>query len=106
MPMARKDNNQSDNFGFHKDKKPILEGLDIEEDDINLASKSLDTGSYIRNILLRRILWAGLLGSELSSFLREIKFSNEGIAASTSVFNIRYNQLRFQNNNLFYLFYD
>ncbi len=49
---------------------------------------------------------AGLLGSELSSSLREVRFSDQEFAAGTPVFNIKYNHLGFQNDNPFYPFHD
>ena len=54
MPMAGKNNNLLNDFGSHKDEKPALEGADIEEDNIDLASKSLDTGSRAIDMLLKR----------------------------------------------------
>lgn len=49
MPMTRKDNNLLDNFRPYIDEKLALEVPDIEEDDINLVSKSLDT-TYYQNV--------------------------------------------------------
>lgn len=104
--MAGEDHNLSDNFGPHKDEQPALEGTDIEEHIIELVGKSLDTESHIKDILSGRTLQDGLLGSKLSSFLREIRFSDQEFAASISVSNIKYNHPRFLINNPFYLFHD
>ncbi len=49
---------------------------------------------------------AGLLGSESSSFLREVRFSDQELAAGIPMFNIKYNYLGFQNDNPFYPFHD
>ncbi len=76
MPIPEKDDNLSDNLGPFKDKKLILERPNIEEDDIDLASKSLDTESYTKNKLLKHTPQAGLLRSELLSFLRKIQFKD------------------------------
>ncbi len=47
-----------------------------------------------------------LLGSESSSFLREIRFSDQEFAADTLISNFKYNHPEFQNNNPFYPFHD
>ena len=80
-----------------------MEEQQIEEDYRNLGDKSSDTRSRIRDGLLGCTPETGLHGSELSSFLREVRFSNQEFAAGTPVSNIQYNDLGFQNNNLFYL---
>ena len=48
----------------------------------------------------------GHFGSELLTFLREVRFSEQEFLASTLVFNIKYNYLGSQNHNLFYPFND
>lgn len=48
---------------------------DIKKDYINLITKSLDTESYIREILLRHIFQDRLLKSESLLSLLEVKFS-------------------------------
>lgn len=71
-----KNDNLSNNFRFYKDEEPVLQEIDIKEDDIDLANKSLDTKSRIRDILLEYILQLNrLFENELSSSLREIRFS-------------------------------
>lgn len=40
----------------------------------------------------------------MSLFLEEVKFSKQELSANIFVFNIKYNYLEFQNNNLFYQF--
>lgn len=52
MPMERKDDNLSNNFGPYENKKPVFEGLDIKKDDIDLTNKSSDTANYVRDMLL------------------------------------------------------
>lgn len=54
MPISRKDDNLSDNFRPHVDKKSVLEGPEIEADNIDLIGKSLDTGSHAKDMLSRR----------------------------------------------------
>ena len=100
------DENASKNVGPHEDEESILEEQDIEEDHRNLGGKSSDTRSCARDGLSGRTPQAGLLGSELSSSLREVRFSDQEFAAGTSVSNIKYNHPGFQNNNFFYPFYD
>ena len=61
MPIVKKDNNISNNFGFYKDKELILEEPDIKEDNIDLQSKSLDIRSCARNICQDLFLRLGYL---------------------------------------------
>lgn len=91
MPMARKNNNWSDNFGPHEDKKSALEKSDINENDIYLVSESLDIESCTRDMLSGRTSQDGLLGSKSLSFLREIRFSNQRFVTGTLISNIKYN---------------
>lgn len=51
MSIVGEDNHLFDNFRSDKDEKPTIKGLDIEEEDINLVSKSLNIESCIRDIL-------------------------------------------------------
>lgn len=51
MPILRKDDNTSDNFGPYKNEESTLEGENIEKNDIDLVNKSLDIRSYTKNIL-------------------------------------------------------
>ncbi len=66
----------------------------------------METKSCTKDDLSGRTPQTGLLGSELSSSLKKIRFSDEEFAADTPVSNIKYYHLGFQNNNSFYLFYD
>ena len=93
-------------MGLHKDEKLTLEEQDIEEDHRNLGGESLDTGSCARDSLSGRTLQTRRFGSELSSFLRKVRFSNQEFTAGIPVSNIKYNHPIFQNNNLFYPFYN
>ena len=71
-----------------------------------MRGESSDTGSHTKDGLLRHTPQAGLLESELSSSLREIRFSNQEFATGTPISNIKYNHPGFQNNNLFYPFHN
>lgn len=72
IPMTGVDDDLSDNYGLDKDEKLVLEGPDIEKDNINLVSKSLDTEKYPRNIFLGCTPLNGLLESESLLFLEDI----------------------------------
>lgn len=81
--------------------------MDIKEDDIDLASKNLDTKSRVRDMLLEHIFQLNrLFENELLLSLREIRFSIQKFATGILISNIKYNHLGFQINNTFYLFYD
>ena len=73
--MLGEDNDASKNFGPYEDKKSTLEKQKIEKDHRDLVGKSSDTGSYARDGLPGHTLQAGLLASESSSFLREVRFN-------------------------------
>ena len=94
------------NFGSHEDEKLTLEEQDIEKDYRNLGGKSLDIESHAKDGLAGRTPQAGLFGSESSSSLREVRFSDEEFAADILIFNIKYNHPRFQNDNTFFPFYN
>ncbi len=83
-----------------------MEEQDIEKNHRNLIDKSWGIRSRAKDGLLGRTLQARVLGSKSSSFLSEIKFSDQEFSAGTTVSNIKYNHPRFQNNNSFYPFYD
>ncbi len=105
-PILGEDNNTPGNLGPHEDEESILEEQDIERDHRNLVGESSDTGSRARDGLSGRTPQAGLLGSESSSSLKEVRFNDPEFIAGTLVSNIKYNHSGFQNNNLFHLFYD
>ena len=94
------------NFGPHEDEKSILQEQDIERDHKNLGGKSSDPENRARDGLARHTLQTGLFGIELSSSLREIRFSDQEFAAGIFIFNIKYNHSVFQNDNSLYLFHD
>ncbi len=71
-----KDDNALGNFVPYEDEKSTLEEQDIERDHRNLIGKSSDTESRARDGLSRRTPQAELLESELSSSLREVRFSD------------------------------
>ena len=91
MPMPEEDYNVSDNFGSYEDEGSIPEAQDIEEDHRNLVGKSSDTRSHTKT---RRTPQDGLLGSESSSSLREVGFSEQEFSAGIPVSNIKYDHPR------------
>ncbi len=105
-PIPRENDNASGNFGPHEDEESTLKEQDIEEDHRNLVGKSSDTESYTSDDLSRHTPQAGLLGSESSSSLREVRFSDQKFAAGTPVSNIKYNHPGFQNDNPFLPFHN
>lgn len=56
MPMLEENDYTLDNFQHHEKEEDIVRQQDIEEDYIDLLSKSIDTGSCVRDILSRRSL--------------------------------------------------
>ena len=106
MPIARKNDNVSNNFGLYKNEKIALKKSDIEKDKIKLVSESLDIESHIRHILWERICQDQLYGSKLLSSLRKFRFNDQEFIAGTLVFNIKYHYPIFQIVNTFYLFHD
>ncbi len=104
--IPRENDNVSKNLKFHEDEKSTIKEQDIEKNHKNLVSKNSDTRSYAKNGLLEYTPQTGLLRSELSSFLNEIKFSDKEFVAGIFLLNIKYNYPEFQNNNLFYPLHD
>ena len=78
MPIPEEDDNASENFGLHKDEKFILKAKNIEGHHTNLASKSFDIKSYIRDGLSGCTPQDRLFVSELSSPLKKAiqKYNN------------------------------
>ncbi len=107
MPMLAEDDDTSDHLMYHKkDKYPLgNKEKEIRENQRDLVGQSSDNES-LRDMLPRHTPQAGLLRSESSSFLREVKFCDQEFAAGTPVSNIKYDHPGFQNNNLFYPFHD
>ncbi len=93
-------------MGPHEDEESTLAEQNIEGDHRNLVSESSDTRNRARDGLSGHTPQVGLLGSESSSSLREVRFNDQEFAAGTPVSNIKYNYPGFQNNNLFHLFHD
>lgn len=91
MLIVREDDNLSDNFRSHKDQKPALKELDIEKNNIDLVSKSLDTESLAKDMLSDRVSQDRLLKSELSPALKEVRFNDLKFAVSILISNIKYN---------------
>lgn len=106
MPIPGENDYALDNFRFYEDEKSTPKAQDMEKNYRDLVGESSDTRDHIKNSLSGRTSHDGLLGSELSSSLREIRFSDQEFATSTSVPNIKYNHLRSQNNNPFYFFHN
>ena len=75
MPMPEKDDNALKYLGLYKDEKYTLDEQDIEKDHRDLVGKSLDIESHAKDGLSRYILQARFFASELSSSLKEVKFS-------------------------------
>lgn len=73
--ILKEDDNTSFNFVRHENEKFILEKDYIERDHRNLLDKSLNTGSHIKDGLLGCTSQDELFASELSSFLKEVKFN-------------------------------
>lgn len=88
-------------MGPHEDVKSTWEEQDIERDHKNLGDESLDTKNYAKNSLSRGFCYAGLFKSQLLSFLKKVRFSNQEFATNISISNIKYNYSRFKNNNFF-----
>ncbi len=51
----------------------------------------MNTGSHVRDILLECIPQTGLLRSEWSSSLREVRFNDQEFAIGIPISNIKYN---------------
>lgn len=106
MSILGEDNNIPENFAPYEDEEFILKEQDIETDYKNSRSKSLDTGSHIKNGWSKLILQAELLKCELSSSLIEFRLNDQEIVVNTLIFNIKYNHSRFPNDNFFHLFHN
>lgn len=55
LPISEENDNLSNSFEPHLDKKSALKELKIKADDIDLVGESLDIESYTKNMLSRRI---------------------------------------------------
>ena len=104
--ILKEDNNASENFGPHEDEESTLEEQDIKGDHTNLVGKSFDTGSRTGDGLLGRTSQNKLLTSESSSFLREVRFSEQEFLVGKPVSDIKYYHSGFQNNIPFHPFND
>ena len=101
--MPKKDENVSDNFGPYKDEKSRLKAQDIKGNHKDMVNKCSDTRSRAR---IRRTFSDGLLGSKSLLSLKEVRFYEKKFPAGILISNIKYNYLRSQNDNLFYLFHN
>ena len=104
--MPGEDDDASENFGSHEDEKSTLKKQEMERDQRDFVGKSSNIGSYTRDGVSRHTLQAGLLANELSSSLREVKFSEQEFSAGKLVSDIKYYHSGSQKNNLFYSFND
>ena len=87
-------------------QKSTLKEQKMEGDQRDLVRKSLDTGSRAKKSLSGHTLQAELFASELSSSLREVRFSEQVFPASKHVLDIKYHHPSSKNNNSFYLLND
>ena len=106
MSMPGEDDNSSEYFGSHENEKYILNEQNIEGDHRDLVGKSSDTKSRAKDDLSGRTPQDGLLASQLSSSLKEVKFSEQEFPAGKPVSNIKYHYPDFQNDNSFHPFND
>ena len=106
MLMLEEDDNVLENFGPYEDEEFIMKKQEIEGDQRDLVGKSLDTRSRAKDGLSGHTPQAELFANELSSFLKEVRFGEQMFPTSKPILDIKYYQLAFQNDNLFYLFND
>ena len=85
IPMPGEDNNAPEYFGLHKDKKYILNQQDIEGDCGDLVGKSSDTRIDGKDGLSKYTSQVGLLASEWSSSLKEMRFSEQKFPAGKPI---------------------
>ncbi len=101
--MLVEDDNTSDHFMYHEEEEYPLgnnkqEIREIQRDSVGQSSDN----ESLRDMLSGRIPQAGLLGSESSSSLREVRFKDQEFTTGTPISNIKYNHPGFQNNNPYY----
>ena len=106
MAISGENDNISENFGPHEDKKSTLEEQDIKKDYTNLVGKSSDTRSRARDGLSGYTLQDRLFASKSSSSLKEVRFCELAFSASKHISDTKYHYLGFQNNYFFHLFND
>lgn len=104
--IPQKDDNISENFGRHEDDKSTLEEQNIKGDYRIMVGKSSHMRSRVKNGLLECTPLNGLLASESSAFLREIKFSEQEFFTDKLLSDIKYFYPGSQKDNPFYLFND
>lgn len=90
ISISGKNENISENFGFYKNEKSLLEEQDIEKDHRNLIGKRLDIENYAFNSLSEYISQDKLFASELLLFLRDVRFSKQEFFIDISVSDIKY----------------
>ncbi len=78
-------------MGTHEDEQSTLEEPDMEDDFRNLVGESSDTRSRARDGLSGRTPLARLFGSESSSSLKEVRFSDQEFSTGIPISNIKYN---------------
>lgn len=68
--------NLSNNLASYKDEKPLLKKLNIEKNNINEVSKSLDNENFTRNMMSEFIPQIELFEHQLLLFLTEVQFGD------------------------------
>ena len=103
--MLAEDDNLSDCFINYKEEEYSLstKKQDVKKDQKDLIGKNSDNES-IRDILPRHTPQDGLFVIELLSSLREIRFSKKEVLTSILISDIKYDHLRLQNHDPFYMF--
>lgn len=94
IKIVKKDYNILNNFGSYKNEKPVIKGLEVEKDDIDLVNKSSNTENHVKDILSGYINHVKLFGIELLSSLRQVRFIDEDFIAGIFISNIIYNHPR------------
>lgn len=81
-------------FGAYKDEKSISKVQEIKRDHRDLVGESSDIGRHTISSLSRHPPQDRLLGNKFFSSLKEVRFSEPELSASTMILNIKYYHLR------------
>ena len=90
--MPGEDDDASENFGPNEDEESTLAEQEMEGDHRDLIGESSDTKICVRDGLSGHTPQAGLLASESSSSLREVRFSEQEFPTGKPVFDFKYKQ--------------
>lgn len=90
MPIPKKNDDISENFGSYEDEKSKLEEQDIKGDHKNSVGKSLDIESHAKNGFSGHMPQDGVHASELSSFLKDVSFGEQEFSTGEPLSNIKY----------------